>query len=165
MINVNTVQSIYKLVYVAYYMSSNFIDNIMKNRDFFLTPLRKDILTVILDNKGGMKAYDILTAISSIRGETKAITVYRVLNFLVRKRVLHKIISKNIFILCSSTDDEHKDNSVFLVCKNCNSTNEIHDTRFLSNLNKFYTHYNFALGQDTVELGGYCTKCHVSAIE
>jgi len=143
-------------------MNSNFIYNIMKNNDFFLTPLRKDILTVILDNKGGMKAYEIISAISSIRGETKPITVYRVLNFLVKKRVLHKIVSKNIFILCSNVADVHKDNSVFLVCKNCNSTNEIHDTHFLRNLNTFYSRYNFALGQDTVELGGYCSKCCVS---
>ena len=141
-------------------MVNSFINDLTKKHDFPITPLRHDILSVILNNNGRMKAYDIIAKVSNIRGDTKPITVYRVLNFLVKKGILHKILSKNIFILCSDcTIKKHKENSIFLMCKRCNKIDEVHDISFIANLNKFYAQYNFSVSEDNIELDGYCIKC------
>jgi Fur family zinc uptake transcriptional regulator len=79
----------------------DFLDKIAIRRNFVLTPLRRAILTIMFNHRGCMKAYDIVTQLNNIRADTKPIIVYRVLNFLVVNKVLHKISSKNIFMLCA----------------------------------------------------------------
>jgi Fur family transcriptional regulator, zinc uptake regulator len=141
-------------------MTNNLLDDIIKNHDFTLTPLRKEVLTVILNIKGFFKAYDIIAELSKIRGETKPITIYRVLNFLVEMKVLHKIASINAFILCSdSLSHNHKDNNIFLICKKCNNIHEVFDDEFFNDLRKFYTRYHFIFNKNDIELNGYCKEC------
>ena len=76
------------------------LDNIGKKYDFTLTPLRKEVINIFLRKGNSLKANDIIKHVNTQRSNTKSIVIYRVLNFLVEKKVLHKIQSQNIFILC-----------------------------------------------------------------
>lgn len=79
------------------------LDNISKRYDFTLTPLRKEVMNTFLRKGNSLKANEIINYINTQRSNTKSIVIYRVLNFLVEKKVLHKIQSQNIFILCTDS--------------------------------------------------------------
>ena len=136
------------------------IDNISLSHAISMTPLRREILSILIANNGCMKAYDVLSELSKIRLDTKPITVYRVLNFLVGKSILHKVSAKNSFVICNDVlDATHKKHVVFLSCKDCDQIQEINDQDFINNVQKFYAKQHFTMPAESVEMSGYCSKC------
>ena len=87
---------------------------IAKAHNIYLTPLREDILNVFMKNRHPLKAYDIIKELNHTR-ETKPIVVYRIINFLLDKGVIHKIESKKSFILCSHSCEHEDKPSIFFI--------------------------------------------------
>ena len=77
------------------------LDNISKRYDFTLTPLRTEVMNTFIKKGSSLKANEVINYVNTKRSNTKPIVISRVLNFLVEKKVLHKIQSQNIFILCT----------------------------------------------------------------
>ena len=136
------------------------LDNISKRYDFTLTPLRKEVINTFLRKGNSLKANEIINYINTKRSNTKSIVIYRILNFLVEKKVLHKIQSQNIFILCTdSLCSKNNDNKIFLSCKNCKQIKEIGDKDFLENIQNLCNNNNFTLNESTIEINGCCNNC------
>ena len=145
-------------------MLNSSLDNISKNCDFTLTPLRKEILSTFLIKGNSLKANDVIAAVNTHRINTKPIVIYRVLNFLVKKKVLHKVKSQNIFILCvDDLCEQNNGNKIFLSCKNCHQIKEIGDKDFLKSLINLCIGNKFTLKNSTIEVDGYCNKCQLIA--
>ena len=135
---------------------------IAKDYQFTLTSLREDILEIFLKGNKPLKAYEVL---SMIQGETsraniKPISVYRVLDFFMKKKLVHKLQSNSSFFLCKrSSCLDHAHITTFLICKKCDQVEEIEDTSLMSTFSSLLKSHNFKITTDHLELNGFCSQC------
>lgn len=126
-----------------------------------LTPLRRQVLSLICQSHRPAGAYQLLADLSRIRGETAAPpTVYRALDFLVEQGLAHKIDSMNAFVACYAAGKPH--NGFFLICENCQNVQEVTDKRSADTLAAAAAARGFQPSRVVVELHGRCGTCKVS---
>jgi Fur family transcriptional regulator, zinc uptake regulator len=97
----------------------------MAHDNIDLSTLTKNELLVfeaLKESDGPMKAYDVLDVLKS-HGVRAPMTVYRALEGLEEKGIVHKLDALNAFVLCSH-DHPHQVQS-FLVCSECGMVQEI----------------------------------------
>jgi Fur family zinc uptake transcriptional regulator len=129
--------------------------NISACYNFSLTPLRKNILSLFIKSKKPLKAYEIVASINA-----KPMVIYRILNFFVEKKLLHKIQSKNTFILCENhLCTKKKGINIFLSCNNCNNILELENLEVLDNIKTLCSNKQFDLVESSIDLDGYCYGC------
>ncbi len=132
---------------------------------FKLTALREDILNVIKAATKPLKAYQILEALQSLRPNAKPPTVYRVLDFLVAKGVLHHIKSMHSYALCQVETpahhcEQHGENiDIIFICQQCDHYTEINDPVFSVVIHELMQKKQFHLKEHTIELPGTCQQC------
>ena len=129
---------------------------------FTLTSLRADILEVFLKYQKPLKAYDILALVhaQSKRANIKPITVYRVLDFFMKKNLVHKLQSNSSFFLCkkeSCSEDSHI--TTFLICKKCDQVEEIDNDNLMQTFSNLLKNHNFKITTNNLELSGVCGLC------
>lgn len=74
-----------------------------------LTPLRKEVLELILNASTPMGAYDLLAKIKGQADRPAAPpTVYRTLDFLLEKGLIHRLTSINAYIPCCHPREGHQ---------------------------------------------------------
>jgi Fur family zinc uptake transcriptional regulator len=135
------------------------IIDICKNYNFSLTPLREKVLNLFINSQNSLKAYNIITTINNDR-DTKPIVIYRILNLLLKKNIIHKLQSNNTFILCDNKFCYHNDGVVvFLLCNNCHKIIEIENTQLLDNIKILCTEKSFKLTDSNIEINGLCYTC------
>jgi Fur family zinc uptake transcriptional regulator len=127
-----------------------------------LTKKRKQILQLLLDNHGPLSAYELADLYHEVTHEKiPAMSVYRMLDFLIEFKLVHKLASTNKFMACShiACDHEHK-TPQFLICDDCNSVNEIDiDSKLIGALEKSIEDKQFKLKSPQLELHGVCESC------
>ena len=121
-----------------------------------LTPLRRQILTMLLEAGRPIKAYDLLQRIRG-DGEAKPPTVYRTLDFLIEMGLVHRIESLNAFAACGHW--KHGHSAVFLICNGCGSVAELHTNDGLKKLGQEAASVSFKMKSAVVELRGLCASC------
>lgn len=134
----------------------NTAHRVCAERALRFTDLRQRVLTLIWENHGSVKAYDILERLGG-DFSAKPPTVYRALDFLQENGLVHKINSLNEYVGCSHPL-KHKD-CFFLICSECNEVKEccagpVADAlREMAKVNSFTPH------QMTLEIEGICQQC------
>ena len=145
------------------------IDNLQKN-GIQITPLREQVLDIVLQLDGVIKAYTVL---AQMQRESDSVvappTAYRALDFWAEQGVLHKIPAVNGYILCSHARHEcsgHCDHahdshnsSFILVCTECGAVDEQSLNREWAALHQAVQQSGFALKEEHVVLTGVCAKC------
>ena len=121
------------------------------------TGLRRQVLELVWAEHKPAKAYDLLATLSSIRSGVAPTTVYRTLDFLQERGLVHKIESLNAYVGCSQPDTEH--NGHFLICEACSEIKEIENSEVSSWLERAAQAENFKIRSETVELMGLCFRC------
>ena len=88
-------------------------------------------------------------------------SVYRMLDFLMEKGLVHKLSSTNKFLACSHISCDHAHQTPqFLICDSCHSVNEIGlDRTLISALEKSIDAKHFQLNSPQLELHGLCEGC------
>lgn len=124
-----------------------------------LTPIRKQVLELVLDYPDVVKAYDILPRLQKSKRTAAPPTVYRALDFLVHIGVLHRAESLNGYVLCSHFGEEHT--SVILNCTTCGTTEELDAQEPVDILLAFCRERGFTVQDDPLVLSGECKHCHV----
>ena len=82
-------------------------------------------LNIIKKSKKNLSAYQILEKFQKIK-KVQPTTVYRSLNFLIKKGIVHKSISNKTFMLCThSHNHAHKHYTLLAICKKCGNTEEL----------------------------------------
>ena len=89
-----------------------------------LTPLRRQVLAMLLDHHGPAKAYDLLEGLKTGRSSAKPPTIYRALDFLMRMGLAHRIESLNAYVACD-VGCMHAP-AMFLICDRCQRISELH---------------------------------------
>ena len=141
---------------------SNALYKLCADRHITLTPLRKEILTILYNKKMPIRAYDILSILKKSYPATEPPSVYRVLNFFIEKNLIHRIDSQNSYVYCASWMERqltHK--TILLLCTKCNKITEYIDSNFHAFLSRFSDKKKIQIEDSLIELKGVCATCNM----
>jgi len=131
-------------------------ETLCEQRGGKLTPLRKKVLTLLLQSGGPSKAYDLLAHLGE-EGAAKPPTVYRSLDFLLEMGLAHKIESLNAYVACGHWKHGHA--AVFLICEKCGEAGELHAHDSVKKLTQEVESVNFQMRSAVIEIRGLCESC------
>jgi Fur family zinc uptake transcriptional regulator len=123
-----------------------------------MTALRRQVLELVLQHAGVVKAYQVLSDLQQQRGGAVAPpTVYRALEFWVEQGVLHRVEALNGFICCSHLGCQHE--CLFLVCEQCGGVAELDAAAGFSALSAAIQPLGFSVRRQNMVLTGTCRQC------
>lgn len=128
-----------------------------RQRGASLTPIRREVLTLLRRQSGGLKAYDLLDRIRAVRPSATPPTVYRALDFLIDQGLAHKIGRTNQFVACNH--DCHDEAGLFLVCPRCGRVTELRDEAALAALASTLEAAGHTLAGPEIEISAVCRSC------
>lgn len=126
-----------------------------------LTPLRRRVFELLLDQHGPAKAYDLLPLLDTAQSSAKPPTIYRALDFLVRMGLAHRIESLNAFVACDIGACARS--TIFLICENCGAAEEFDAGHALVDLGEAAKRDGFAIRRTMIEAKGLCATCQRAA--
>lgn len=122
-----------------------------------LTPIRRQVLTLVLNYPDVVKAYDLLEDLQALRGSAAPPTVYRALDFLVEVGILHRAEALNGFVFCPHFSHDHR--SIIMSCADCGKVSEQPATQALEALEAFCRQQRFILDKSPLIINGQCFDC------
>ncbi|HJS32563.1 MAG TPA: Fur family transcriptional regulator [Alphaproteobacteria bacterium] len=123
-----------------------------------LTPLRKRVLEFVWSSHQPIGAYAILDRLRTENGRAVGPpTVYRALEFLVERGLVHRLASLNAFVGCAQPGDAHI--VQFLICRQCGTAAELDDARVAGALDRRAAALGFRVQDQVIELSGLCSQC------
>lgn len=131
-------------------------EDLCRKRGGALTPLRKMVLTFLLEADRPIKAYDMLQKLRDDRSANPP-TIYRTLEFLIETGLAHRIESLNAYVACGHWDHGHA--AVFLLCEGCGSAGELHAGEAYKRLAHDVSGVNFKMRGAVIEVRGLCQAC------
>ena len=127
-----------------------------------LTPLRRQVLGMILGSPVPVGAYHLLDQLRATRAGAAPPTVYRALDFLMEQHLIHRIERLAAFVGCNHPDADghaHAHTAQFLICKRCGRVAELEDGELEQALGRAAQRTGFAVSGATVEAEGTCATC------
>lgn len=137
-----------------------------------VTALREQVLDIVLQQTGVIKAYTVLSQMQQqSEGVVAPPTAYRALDFWAEQGVLHKVAAVNGYILCSHAQHECSEHchgreeaeahhsAFILVCTECGAVDEQTLSQEWTALRKGVAESGFSLKEEHVVLTGICKKC------
>jgi len=131
-----------------------------------LTEKRSRVLELLLTSNTPLSAYEIADAYNnSSEKAMPAMSVYRILEFLETKNLVHKLSSANKYVACSHILGEcSHEITQFLICGQCQSAKEILVSKnIIRELGKLVSKANYTLTNSQLELQCLCNDCSPSA--
>lgn len=131
-----------------------------------LTEKRKHILQLLLESGTPLSAYELATRYSEQFEENiPAMSVYRMLDFLVSETLAHKLQSTNKYVACSHIACDHQHEvPQFLICDNCQRVKEIGISKsVIDALDSSVKKAGYVLTQPQIELHCLCEACASAA--
>ena len=123
-----------------------------------LTALRRLVLGLVLEADGPSTAYRLLDRLKQVHKGAAPPTIYRALDFLLERRLIHKVECLNAFVPCA--DAEHRHHAAqFLICRRCGTVAEIDDRAVSRALEHAASRMGFVLSHAVVEVDGTCAAC------
>jgi Fur family transcriptional regulator, zinc uptake regulator len=123
-----------------------------------LTPIRRQVLEVLLGSHKPLGAYEIIERAGGKNARPAPITVYRALHFLRAQGLVHRIESRNAFMACVN-NHASGDLVVFLICERCGEVGEAPATTVAENLKTAARAAGFTPKTPVIEIGGVCAHC------
>ena len=127
------------------------------SRGVRLTKLRQAILEVLLEADAPVKAYDVIDIMRDKGERLTPASVYRVLDFLLRHGLIHRINALNAFIPCTGNHEEHS--MLLFVCNQCQQAKEMDDPVLYEAMRARLGELGMALSDNSVEIQGTCCNC------
>ena len=116
------------------------------------------VLNIIEKAKGPLKAYSILFNVQK-KGINAPQQIYRALDKLIEMGKIHKIESKNAFVVCRSSDCEISKATAFSICESCEMVDEISDAKLSKYISSFKHKKGMKFKRFNLEFFGLCKKC------
>ena len=129
-----------------------------QTRDVQLTPLRRDVLRLVLEAEAPIGAYALLDQLKASRAKAAPPTVYRALDFLLENGLVHRLSSRNAYLACGHHHAAN-DPLVFLICDACGSVSERTSPSLGHDLDEIASETGFSRRGQVVELTGLCAGC------
>ena len=122
-----------------------------------LTPLRREVLELVLSAQKPIGAYDLLAQLGREGRPAAPPTVYRSLDFLIEHGFIHRLASINAYLSCCHPAHRHQ--SVFLICTACQRTDELPVASLAQPLQVLTAQQQFQVVQSLIEISGLCKNC------
>lgn len=122
-----------------------------------LTELRRKVLREVWRGHDAVKAYDILERLGDAERTAKPPTVYRALQFLRERGLVHRLESLNAFVGCAQPRRRHQ--GQFLICLDCHDVREVHAPEIAAAVSRAAGRAGFAAERQMVEVTGRCARC------
>lgn len=130
-------------------------------QDLRLTPIREQVLCLVINEGKPIKAYDLLERLRQEHARAAPPTVYRALDFLLDNGFIHRLESLNAFVGCGHPEASH--HSQFLICDRCDVTVELEDHSVVEKLLAAAEAQGFHADSQTIEVHGVCGGCSEKA--
>jgi Fur family zinc uptake transcriptional regulator len=124
-----------------------------------LTDLRRLLMEVLLKAGKPLKAYALAEEIALRGRRITPATVYRILDFLVGRGLVHKVNAINAYVACSERGAPPAHQPLLLVCPSCQKTTEINDPDLSSLLFSKLAGLGHSMEGGSVEVRGRCGFC------
>jgi len=105
-----------------------------------------------------LSAYDILDRARSAALKAP-VQVYRALEKLENRGLVHRIEALNAFVACSDHDHPHRPG--FVICRDCGSVREFEDERVLG-IAEEAAGADFSVALVSLEVYGHCAACRTA---
>lgn len=132
-----------------------------------LTTKRKQVLIGLIQSQKALSAYELVEFCKTSTGEKMpAMSVYRILDFLQREHLVHKLQLANKYVACVHMDCGHAHAPQFLICQECSKVTEINiqpDT--LADINSAVDNAGYHLLSQQIEMNCLCDICSASAAQ
>ncbi|MEL6467851.1 MAG: transcriptional repressor [Pseudomonadota bacterium] len=122
-----------------------------------LTPVRRKVLELLLQEHRALGAYAILDMLSAAGFGSQPPVAYRALDFLTEHGFVHKIERLNAFVACAHPDKNHS--PAFMICRLCASVAEAQATPAKGTLGEAARAAGFQIEKAVVEAEGICQAC------
>ena len=126
-----------------------------------LTPLRRQVLEVLLGSHKPLGAYEIIDRAAQSGARPAPITIYRALDFLRDNGLVHRIESRNAFIACVN-NHATGDLVVFLICERCGEVGEAQSATIAGELKSAARAAGFTPKAPVIEVSGICANCRAA---
>ncbi|VDC28647.1 Fur family transcriptional regulator [Pseudogemmobacter humi] len=126
-----------------------------------LTPVRRRVLEILLEEHRAMGAYDVLKRLAEEGFGNQPPVAYRALEFLVEQGLAHRIRRLNAFAACMHPGEAHA--PAFLICRLCNTVAEAPAAPVRAALDAAAAELGFLIERSTVEALGLCPACRADA--
>ncbi len=127
-------------------------------REQRLTPIRRQVLEVLLGSHKPLGAYEIMDRTVVRGGRPAPITIYRALDFLRDNGLVHRIESRNAFVACVG-DHTSGELVVFLICEHCGAVGEASSAAVTEQLKAAARAAGFTPKAPVIEISGVCAHC------
>ena len=105
-----------------------------------------------------LQPHDLLNRLRATRHGAAPPTIYRALEFLLERGLIHKLESISSFVGCvSHGDTDHA--AQFLICRTCGQVTELDDHELAHALDDAAKRLGFTVGKATIEAEGRCASC------
>jgi Fur family zinc uptake transcriptional regulator len=126
-----------------------------------LTPIRRQVLEVLLESHNPLGAYEIMDRAAASGSRPAPITVYRALDFLRDNGLVHRIESRNAFVACVN-NHASGDLVVFLLCERCGAVGEAASVAVADQLKAAARAAGFTPKTPVIEITGICSHCRAA---
>ncbi|MHA6268210.1 Fur family transcriptional regulator [Aliiroseovarius sp. CAU 1755] len=123
-----------------------------------LTPVRRRVLEILLEEHRAMGAYDVLERLAAEGFGSQPPVAYRALDFLAEQGLVHRIRRLNAFAACTDPGQHHA--PVFFICKTCNAVAEAPEQSVRAAIDDLGRTLGFAVERTNIEAMGLCPTCH-----
>lgn len=122
-----------------------------------LTPVRRKVLEVLLQEHRALGAYAILEELRRAGFGSQPPVAYRALDFLTAHGFVHKIERLNAFIACAHPGESHS--PAFMICRVCDAVAEAQSAPAKGTLGAAARATGFRIERTVVEAEGICPAC------
>lgn len=126
-----------------------------------LTPVRRRVLEILLEEHRAMGAYDVLQRLVAEGFGNQPPVAYRALEFLVDQGLAHRVRRLNAFTACMHPGEDHA--PAFLICRNCNAVAEAPADGVRAALDRAARDLGFVIERANLEALGLCPECRDAA--
>ncbi len=126
-----------------------------------LTPVRRRVLEILLQDHRALGAYEVLDRLREEGLGSQPPVAYRALDFLTRNGFVHRIERLNAFVAC--TDPGHDHAPAFLICRLCDHVAEAQTDAAAGRLGQTASQTGFEIERTVLEAEGVCPNCRGEA--
>lgn len=122
-----------------------------------LTPVRRKVLELLLQEHRALGAYAILDLLRDAGFGSQPPVAYRALDFLSENGFVHKIERLNAFVACAHPGQSHS--PAFMICRLCDAVAEAQSTPARDGLGEAARAAGFQIEKTVMEAEGVCPAC------
>lgn len=129
-------------------------------RGLRLTPVRRRVLEILLEEHRAVGAYDVLRRLTAAGATPQPPVAYRALDFLVANGFAHRVEKLNAYVACAAPGSGHA--AAFLICRQCGAVAELDAATVSGALGAAATAAGFSVDRAVVEMEGLCPTCRAA---